>query len=268
MRGSTIVGRQVRSYAIVGNGPKPSSRGANWMRVVVMSDVHGFSLALARVLDDVAAIGPLDGLVVAGDLVEVGPDPRGSLDLLVASGADLLVGNTDLDVVDAARHGTGGAVDHHAAAALGETGIDRLAELRFSCRFTPPGADSPDDDLLVVHANPHDVRRRLNPELSDRAVRDVLGDAKFSALAFGHHHVAYQRRLDGRLLVDVSAVGNPKDGDLRCRYGVFTWDAGASGWMAEHRYVDYPLEATIRQIEASSLPDKLGTIQRLLRASY
>ena len=268
MRGSTIVGRQVRSYAIVGNGPKPSSRGANWVRVVVMSDVHGFSLALARVLDDVAAIGPLDGLVVAGDLVELGPDPRGSLDLLVASGATLLVGNTDLDVVSAARLGNGAAVDHHAAAELGISGVELLAELPFSCRFTPPGAVAKNDDLLVVHANPHDVRRRLNPELSDRAVREVLGDAEFSAIAFGHHHVAYQRRLDGRLLVDVSAVGNPKDGDLRCRYGVFTWDASAPGWTAEHRYVDYPIEATIRQIEASSLPDRPGTIHRLLRASY
>ena len=238
------------------------------MRVVVMSDVHGFSLALRQVLDDVAALGQVDGVVVAGDLVEIGPDPRGSLDLLVASGATLLVGNTDLDVVDAARNGDGAAVDHHAATELGASGVDQLAELPFSCRFTPPGAVSPDDDLLVVHANPHDVRRRLNPELSDRAVREVLGDAEFSAIAFGHHHVAYQRRLDGRLLVDVSAVGNPKDGDLRCRYGVFTWDATAVGWTAEHRYVDYPIEATLRQIEASSLPDRSGTIQRLLRASY
>lgn len=237
------------------------------VRVAVMSDVHGFSLALQAVLAEIESRGPWDGLVVAGDLVELGPDPRGALDRLVGSGATLLTGNTDADVVAAAKDG-GPASDHCAADQIGPAGIDLLAALPFSVRFTPPGATSPEDDLLVVHANPHDLRRRLNPELSDRAVREILGGARFAALAFGHHHVAYQRRIDGRLLVDVSAVGNPKDGDLRSRYAVLTWGPDQGAWSAEHHFVDYPVEATIRQIEASGLPDKPGTIRRLLRATY
>ncbi|MEA2594744.1 MAG: hypothetical protein QOF01_1213, partial [Thermomicrobiales bacterium] len=45
------------------------------MRVAVMSDIHGFSLALETVLADIDLQGPFDEVVVAGDLCEVGPAP-------------------------------------------------------------------------------------------------------------------------------------------------------------------------------------------------
>ncbi len=45
------------------------------MRVAVMSDIHGFNLALETVLADLDAQGPFDEVIVAGDLCEVGPGP-------------------------------------------------------------------------------------------------------------------------------------------------------------------------------------------------
>jgi predicted phosphodiesterase len=238
------------------------------MRVAVMSDIHGFSLALETVLADIDGQGPFDEVVVAGDLCEVGPAPAEVLDLLRARECSVLQGNTDFDIVVAARHGEAEGEVAYAIAQIGPSGVDYLARLPFSRRITPPGGRSSDDELLVVHANPHNLTDKLDPELSDDELRDFIGDTRAAAIAFGHIHICYVRELDGTLLVDVSAVGNPKDGDLRCKYGILTWDEESRGWHAELRKLDYPLEATAAQILASPLPDPEKVLRKLIKASY
>ena len=241
------------------------------MRVAVMSDIHGFSLALETVLADLAAqraVADIAEVVVAGDLCEGGPAPGAVLDRLRDSTAVVLTGNTDRDLVELAQSGWSGGKAEFAVADIGAAGVDYLAGLPFAHRVTPPSGTSPDDDLLVVHANPHDLERKITLELSDRELREVIGETRAAAIAFGHHHVAFSRELDGRLLVDVSAVGNPKDGDLRCKYGILTWDEGSRRWRAELQRLPYPLAETFAQIRSSGLPDPERTIRKLERASY
>ena len=238
------------------------------MRVAVMSDIHGFSLALETVLADLAAGEPLDETIVAGDLCEVGPAPAEVLKILRQGRYTVLQGNTDRDLVEAARGGWGSRETRYAIDQIGDDGVAYLAGLAFSRRITPPGSRSPDDDLLAVHANPFDLERKLHPSMSDRELHDVVGQTRAAVLAFGHHHVAYTRQLDATLLADVSAVGNPKDGDLRCKYGLFTWDGEARRWHAEIRRLPYPLAETTAQIRASGLPDPERTLSKLRRASY
>ena len=238
------------------------------MRVAVLSDVHGFSLALETVVADIEATSPYDAVIVAGDHCEVGPAPREALDRLRATGWILLKGNTDDDLVEAAADRHGSHAEHFAVEQLGPGGIAVLAELPFSHRVTPPGGASPQDDLLVVHANPHDLRAQITEGMSDRAVRELLGDERPGALAFGHYHVCFVRPVDDTLLVDVSAVGNPKDRDLRCKYGVLTWDEPIRRWTAELRKLDYPLDATREQILASDHPNPEKTWKKLNQASY
>jgi len=238
------------------------------MRVAVLSDIHGFNLALETVKADIEATGPYDVVIVAGDHCEVGPGPRQVLDILRATGWILLSGNTEDDLVDAARDGGGEYAEHYAIKQLGPERIDALADLPFSHRITPPGGTSAQDDLLVVHANPRNLRDQITDEMSDRAVRDQLGDARPGALAFGHYHVCFTRTVDATLRVDVSAAGNPKDGDLRCKYGVLTWDEATRRWSAELRKLDYPLEATRDQILSSDLPNPEKVWKKLNKASY
>ena len=241
------------------------------MRVAVLSDVHGFNLALESVLADVDATGPFDAVVVAGDHCEVGPAPREVLDLLRARQGQsfvVLKGNTDRDIVDHAGQGWGRRSTDWVIEQIGPDGTDYLAGLPFDHRITPPGGTSPADDLLVCHANPHTLDDRLAPEMSDRELREVLGGVRAAVVAFGHYHVCFIRRVDDTLLVDVSAVGNPKDGDLRCKYGVLTWDEPTRTWQAELRKLPYPLDETAAQIRAGSLPDPEKALKRLVKASY
>lgn len=238
------------------------------MRIAVMSDIHGYNLALETVLTDIAAQGPFDEVVVAGDLVEGGPGPADVLQMLQGRVLTVLRGNTDRDVVVGADEGWDDPAIGYVLDQIGEAGVEFLASLPFSRRITPPSGTSPDDDLLVVHANPRDLERQIAPSLSEREVDELLGRARAAAIAFGHIHIAYVRRLARTLLVDVSAVGNPKDRDLRCKYGVLTWDETARAWNAEIRRLPYPLEETVEQILRSELPNPEKTRKKLEKASY
>jgi predicted phosphodiesterase len=237
-------------------------------RVAVLSDIHGFSLALETVMADLERRGPFEQVVVAGDLCEVGPDPWGVIELLQELPWTVIQGNTDRDLVEASTFGANPPSIAFTLETIGEEGIDFLNGLPFSHRIAPPGRASGGSDLLVVHANPRNQVEKLDPEMSDDELRETIGSEPFGALAFGHLHVCYTRQLDGALLIDVSAVGNPKDGDLRCKYGIVEWDDAAERWRGELIKLPYPLEETAEQIYASGLPDPDKTLRKLRKASY
>jgi predicted phosphodiesterase len=237
------------------------------VRIAVMTDIHGFSLALATVLEDLEALGPFDEVIVGGDLCEVGPAPAEVLDMLRERDFTVLQGNTDADLVEEAETQPG-ATDHFTLKQIGDDGIEYLALLPFSRRITPPGGVSPDHDLLAFHANPHDLYEQLHPDWSDEELLRVIGGGRAAVMAFGHVHICYTRQVQEILLVDVSAVGNPKDRDLRCKYGVFTWDADAKSWSVELRKLPYPLDETAEQIRNSDLPNPEKTLKKLIKASY
>jgi len=238
------------------------------MRIAVLSDIHGFNLALETVVTDLDRQGPFDQIVVAGDLFEGGPGPAEVIALLHERGVTAIHGNTDIDLIEAAHEGSAYDPLAYALDQIGPAGVSYLASLPFSHRITPPGGTSPDDDLLIVHANPHDVYVKLDPLASDHNLRTIIGETRAAAIAFGHIHICYTKRLDDRLLVDVSAVGNPKDGDLRCKYGILSWDASRRTWNGELRKLDYPLDETADQIHASDLPNPEKVLKKLIKASY
>ena len=120
----------------------------------------------------------------------------------------------------------------------------------------------------MVHANPYNLEDKLDPSWSDVDLKEVIGDTRAKAIAFGHIHICYVREVDGTLLVDVSAVGNPKDGDLRCAYGIIEWDPGNREWQAAIHRLDYPIDETEEQILASGMSRPEKVIKKLLRATY
>lgn len=235
------------------------------MKFAVISDIHGFSIALDRVLADIASVPGIDRIVVAGDLAEEGPDPAGVIDRLRCLDAIVVQGNTDRDIANGWRSSKSAKFTRKQ---LGPERLRYLRDLPFSHRISPPDGIGPADDLLVVHANPIDQDRHLRPDAGKHELRELIGDTQAAMIAFGHLHIAYIRHLNDYTLIDVSAVGNPKDGDLRSKWGLIEWDAGEREWIASLRYVTYPLAETERQIRESGLPNPGKTICKLRRASY
>ena len=238
------------------------------MRVAIISDIHGFDLALETVLADIDRRGPFDEVVVAGDLCEIGPRPDRVLELLRERRYTLLIGKTDRDIVYGSRLESPTEEVAYAARLIGPAGIELLAKLPFSRRITPPGGASPEHDLLVFHANPWNLYDRLDPAWPDDELLRLIGLARAALLAFGHIHICYERQVGPFMLFDVSAVGNPKDGDLRCKYGIATWDAASATWSTELVRLDYPLGETEVQLLESDVPDKERVLKKLQRASY
>ncbi|HEY8686424.1 MAG TPA: metallophosphoesterase family protein, partial [Chloroflexota bacterium] len=77
------------------------------MRIAVISDIRGNVIALERVLSTIDADERhLDGIVCAGDVVGLGPNPNDVIALLRARNIETVLGNYD-DAVAFDRLGSG-----------------------------------------------------------------------------------------------------------------------------------------------------------------
>lgn len=230
-----------------------------------MSDIHGFAPALEAVIADLEAVH-VDMVAAAGDLFKGGPAPGRVLELLQLHEIRCVYGNTDRDLL--ASQGSIGSLAAWTRERIGPEGIAFLRELPFSLRIEhPERAADPAACVLIVHANPVDVDRHLSPNASEREIKEILGVEVAQTILFGHLHVAYVRQIGDRTLIDVSAVGNPRDRDLRPRFVVLE-SAPEGRWSHEYHYLDYPLSETRRQMELSGMPDWKTAYERLESATY
>jgi predicted phosphodiesterase len=238
------------------------------MRVAIMSDIHGFDLALRAVLDDIDRHGPFDQIMAAGDLCEIGPRPDEVIRILQDRGIAAVRGNTDVELVEGERAGASNPELRYGIDRLGKDGIAYLSGLPFEHRITPPDSVGHTDDLLIVHANPLNLIDPLDPGLSDERLLELIGPTDAAMIAFGHIHISYIRQVGPYLLLDVSAVGNSKNGDLSSKWGIASWNPISRRWSAELRSVPYPLEATEAEIVAYGVPHAKKVIKKLKSASY
>lgn len=243
------------------------------MRIAILSDIHGNALALDAVLADIAASGPFDQIIVAGDLVWSGPWPAAVVDRVRSLNAAVIQGNTDAFFHLPPEEAPDGKSPERFAlqlewmrAQLGPERVSYLAGLPFSHRVPVAGGH----DLFVVHANPLDMEQAITPGMTDGELDGLLMDSvarqPWGALAFGHLHVAFQRRWRGRLLVDVASAGLPMDGDPRATWAILTWMNG--GWHAEHRRVFYNAQVVAHQMRTGGMPRGKHFAERLMMASY
>src|SRR3954469_17804445 len=74
------------------------------MKIALISDIHGNSIALDAVLTDIERLGGVDTYWVLGDLVALGPNPIGVLERLSAlPNVRCTRGNTDRYVITGER---------------------------------------------------------------------------------------------------------------------------------------------------------------------
>ncbi len=239
------------------------------MRLAILSDIHGNLTALQAVLADVAAHGPFDSVGVAGDLCEWGPQPRAVLERVRALNCPVVQGNTDRNVTieDADELRALGKSERAIAGLawtrgeIGPEGTAYLAGLPFAHTFPGPQGQ----DVLMVHANARDQDTHLDPDMPPQRVAELLGDTSAAVVAFGHLHIPYLRPLEGRLLVDVSSAGYPRDGDRRAAYAILEWDGA---WQAAIRRVPYDLEAAAAAFRASGMPRPEKRIVEMYAARY
>ena len=247
------------------------------MRVAIFSDIHGNPYACRAVLEAIQAEGEFEAIVAAGDLCLGGSDPAGCIDLLRAAGVQAVYGNTEeylfhpeQEPQDESHRRKWSQLQpavRWTRSRLAAEQFDWLHNLPFELSFSP--SSDPEDDLLVVHANPANVELMiLPPEAiqkslwgevrqpdSDPCLRQALQGATARTIGFGHFHYPSERLLGERRLVNVAACSLPGiDHDRRARYTTFTW-LGKT-WQIERHWVDYGAEREIAALETSDMPSK------------
>ncbi len=238
------------------------------MRVAVLADIHGNLPACEAVLEDIARTAP-DHIVAAGDLALRGAHPRETVQLLLDRCDALLMGNTDCYIAGNYLGGAYREKDHWKSDLLGWTRdqlgselVQSLGQLPFSVRYSPRRGQ----DLFVCHANPRNLEDSIEPTMDENHLRRFLGGLDAAALAFGHLHFPYRRRVGRMLIADVASAGIPRDGDLRPAWGLFTWTP--RGWRVQIRRVRYVVKRSTEALHQRRVPGAPLLVHKMLEGRY
>ncbi len=236
------------------------------MRLAVISDIHANLEALEAVLQSARDLGVTD-YACLGDVVGYGADPQAcvervrALPLLAAirGNHDTMVATGEIDPYTNQRavvavNWTRRVLPPEHVAWLGGLPLEQIVSPRLS----------------LVHDSPVEPGSwRYITDERDGAP-EVEGQTT-SLCFYGHTHqpLALQRGVgrvrfdertplqldpDGKYLVNIGSVGQPRDGDPRASFGIYDDDAG----KVELHRVGYDIAGAQAKIRAAGLPDVLA----------
>ena len=213
------------------------------MQLAVLSDIHGNLPALEAVLNDLQQY-PIDGIVVAGDIVNGGPQGAETAQRLRALDSWMIRGNADNALLKYAA-GDVPAIWHtcHQFAQLRWTHrhVDQetlafLKSLPEQRVIALPGTAA----IRVVHGSPRHVSESIFPDRDPAALEMALAQTSEPVLVCGHTHLPWQVERNGRLVLNPGAVSGPLNGFVGAQYALLNWCD--DHWQAEHITVAYDLE--------------------------
>lgn len=183
------------------------------MRIGLISDIHGNSVALDAVLDELSAV---DEILCLGDLAANGPDPSGVVAMLGEAGVNSVMGNTDAGLIDMPSwwldpSSAGIPEDAHPGIEIGVWCADQLtAEDRAIIERLPMRYESDlgyAGRMLGFHGSPGSYDHIIRASSPEDEVRAMVAGFSHEILAGGHTHVPMIRRLDHQTLVNPGSVG-------------------------------------------------------------
>jgi predicted phosphodiesterase len=240
------------------------------MQIAILSDIHGNSLALDAVLDDIKTRGDADAYWILGDLVAMGPDPVGVLERLnELPNAIFVRGNTDRYVLNGANIGmavdaiTGNQASAHtvlsvqasisfAQGALIASGwTNWLASIGLDHRVNLPDGTR----ALLVHASPEtDDGTGIHPGVDDAQLSAMLTDCEADLVCVGHSHVAFERVSGAIRVLNPGSLSVPWADDVRAKYAMLS--AQTAGYTIEPRSVAYDVGAVMAQLDRLKHPGR------------
>ncbi len=241
------------------------------MKIAVFADVHSNLDALDTVLDHIDRWRP-DLVLVAGDIINRGPNPRACTERVLARATaedwGMIYGNHERYVL---KYGKGSLPDQgpefeiirHAKWTYDQ--LDGLVEPLEALPFQWNMADESGNEFRMVHASMLGDRRGIFPDDSEESLREKIAPAP-RVLVVGHTHRPLIRTVDDTLVVNVGAVGAPFDHDPRAAYAQMTLADGV--WRAEIVRLDYDRERAIARFDESGYLEESGDFARLILAEF
>lgn len=188
---------------------RPGDRPGLTVRLALVADIHGNSVALDTVLGEVRAEG-IEDVVCLGDIASDGPDPRGTIARIRELGCPTVLGNTDLDWAQAPAPETGGdqltEMDRWSKELLTSEERAWLAGLAPTLLLSLG-----DHDLLCFHGSPRSFDDVILAATPSSELTPMLAGSEKELLAGGHTHQQLIRRFRSSTIVNPGTVGLPFD---------------------------------------------------------
>ena len=247
------------------------SPSREYLRLAVLSDVHGNTWALEAVIRDVERHDP-DGFVFLGDLLADGPDPVGTLALLQALPNTVFVqGNTDRYLADLSQ-----VVPPRSAmpdlVATWQWAVDRLGEEgRCFLAGLPTNItlETPAGRVLATHGIPGDDEGFIDPARVNTFTALDWDGARLLLVGHTHRPFTIEARAtgpriggaDSRMgvgtIVNPGSVGIPTPTGWRASYAIL--DLYSAGQIAvQHAQVTWDIKAYVAAFEDRSSPNGGG----------
>jgi predicted phosphodiesterase len=226
-----------------------------WMRVAVLSDIHGHLPALEAVLVEVDRAG-VDRIVLTGDIAS-GPMPVPTLLRLLDLGerAVWVGGNGERELVDVPEVPPDPVVPW-AAAQLTTELRSHMAGLPLTVTLDVDGLGP----TVFCHATPRDDEEVVLVDSTLQRWTEVLAGRPEQTVVLGHTHMPFVRLVDRRLVVNPGSVGMP--------YGTGGAHWALLGPGVELRRTDYDIDAACATLAAHGYPGIEGWLDYYVRQTY
>ncbi len=225
------------------------------MKIALIADVHGNSVALEHVLQD-AKKQSVKEFIILGDVIMVGPDPKTVLTTLHSlDPACWIKGNTDMWFEEIDRGWKPNTPleraiyqsFNFAKKKLSQEDISFIRNLPTERAFT-----SAEATILCVHGSPGSVNKGMDNSVSQDHLELMVKDIAEEIVVCGHTHVPYIGQAVGKRIFNVGSVGRPLDGNSLASYGIIDFSTGLPTF--EIRRVYYPIEKTVQMAKETSFP--------------
>ena len=246
------------------------------MKIAILSDIHGNSIALDATLADIETIG-VDEYWILGDIVALGPDPVGVLQRLTTlPNGKFIRGNTDQYVVTGNRPPpfpsdigqdvetirifaeVAGTFAWTQGAITSAGWFDWLSQLPIELQITLPDQTK----CLCVHATPgKDDGTGIDKDLLEDEICELLKGCFADLICVGHTHQQINRKAGPWHILNPGSISNPRPPILQASYAIL--DATNEGYKIEHRKVEYDRDKVIYQVQKLKHPGAEFIIQHM-----
>jgi|TARA_B100000809_G_scaffold261078_1_gene309243 predicted phosphodiesterase len=241
------------------------------MKMAVLADIHSNLAALETTLDHVDRWRP-DQILVGGDIINRGPQPRVCFELVLAraeqEGWPLIKGNHEDYVLsylkgDWPTSGPTYEIQLHARWTFDQ--MEGLIEPLAALPDEWESEETAGTQIRMVHASMLGNRDGIFPWSTDEELREKIAPAP-AVFLVGHTHRPLVRMVDDTLIVNVGSVGQPFDRDHRAAYAQLTLTKGA--WTADIIRLEYDRALTERLFHESGYLAESGDFARLKLAEF
>jgi len=239
-------------------------------RIAVFSDIHGNMTAFDAVLRDLESFSTshaIDQVVVAGDVVNWGPDNIEVMERIVREGWAVIRGNQELYILDqdtprSPESWANYTIARWTRAQLGEQRVKQLALWPDTLCLRFRDARS----VRVVHGSPRSHFEGLYRSISDEKIAEILNNTEEETIICGHTHLPMDHISGKWHIFNCGTVGMPLNGLQESSYWILEGDW--SGWRGTLRRVPLDYEPPVQALQQLGFVEECGVTAALVLEEY